>query len=108
VACDMPFASSALFEGALKLMAAEGVDVVIAKTDEGYEPLHALYRRETCLPAIESAVSADQWKVISWFPQVKVRMLLPDEIKSYDPSGLCFWNLNTPEEFVEAEKRAGG
>jgi molybdopterin-guanine dinucleotide biosynthesis protein A len=108
VACDMPFASPALFEGALKLMAAEGVDVVIAKTDEGYEPLHALYRRETCLPAIESAISADQWKVISWFPQVKVRMLLPDEIKSYDPSGLCFWNLNTPEEFVEAEKRAGG
>jgi molybdenum cofactor guanylyltransferase len=106
VACDMPFASPIFFEGALKLMVKEDADVVIAKTEEGYEPLHALYRRETCLPAIETAIGADQWKVISWFLQVKVRTLTSDEVKSFDPFGLCFWNLNTPEEFIEAEKRA--
>ena len=106
VACDMPFASTMFFEGARRLMVEDEADVVIAKSEEGYEPLHALYRRETCLPAIESAISADQWKVISWFPQVKVRTLTPDEVKSFDPSSLYFWNLNTPEEFVEAEKRA--
>ncbi len=114
VACDMPFASPMLFEGALKLMVEEAADVVIAraapraervgKSDEGYEPLHALYRREACLPAIESAIAADQWKVISWFPQVKVRVLTSDEVRSFDPSGLCFWNLNTPEEFIKAEE----
>ena len=106
VACDMPFASQIFFEGARRLMVEEEADVVIAKTDDGYEPFHALYRRETCLPAIESAIDADQWKVISWFPQVKARILATDEVKSFDPSGLCFWNLNTPEEFIEAEKRA--
>ena len=106
VACDMPFASQIFFEGARRLMVEEEADVVIAKTDEGYEPFHALYRRETCLPAIESAIDADQWKVILWFPQVKVRMLTTNEVKSFDPSGLCFWNLNTPDEFIEAENRA--
>ena len=106
VACDMPFASQMFFEGARKLTVKEEADVVIAKTNEGYEPLHALYRRETCRPAIESAIDADQWTVIAWFPQVKVRVLTPDEIKLLDPSGLCFWNLNTPEEFTEAERRA--
>lgn len=106
-ACDMPFASPDFFEGARRIMDEEESDVVIAKTDEGYEPLHALYRRTTCLPAIESAIEAEQWKVISWFRQVKVRILTSDEVKSFDPSGLCFWNLNTPEEFIEAEKRAG-
>jgi molybdopterin-guanine dinucleotide biosynthesis protein A len=105
-ACDMPFASPEFFEGARRIMEEEKADVVIAKTDEGYEPLHALYRRETCLPAIEAAIAADQWKVISWFPQVKVRVLSGEEVKSLDPSGLCFWNLNTPEEFSEAERRA--
>ena len=104
VACDMPFASRELFAGAIKLIDVENADVVIAKTDGGYEPFHALYRRETCLPAIESAIEADQWKVISWFPQVKVRVLSPAEIKSLDPSGLCFNNLNTPEEFAQAEE----
>ena len=74
-----------------------------ARSEEGYEPLHAVYRRETCLPAIEAAIDADQWKVIAWFPQVKVRVLTPDEIKRYDPSGLAFWNVNTPEEFSKAE-----
>src|SRR5574341_1262327 len=71
VACDMPFASSTLLEAASRLLVEEEADVVIPKSDEGYEPLHAVYRRETCLPAIQSAIGSDQWKVISWFPQVK-------------------------------------
>jgi molybdopterin-guanine dinucleotide biosynthesis protein A len=106
IACDMPFASPEFFEGARKIMDAEKADVVIAKTGEGYEPLHALYRRETCLPAIESAITAGQWKVIAWFPQVKVRVLTGEEVESLNPSGLCFWNLNTPKEFAEAERLA--
>lgn len=106
VACDMPFASKNFFESSSRLMVEEEADVLIAKTDEGYEPFHALYRRETCLPAIESAIDADQWKVIAWFPQVKTRILSPDEVKAFDPSGLCFWNINTPEEFQQAEQIA--
>lgn len=106
VACDMPFASPTFFENGIRLMVEEEADVVIAKSDEGYEPIHALYRRETCLPAIEAAIDTDQWKVIVWFPQVKVRTLSPDEVKALDPSGLCFWNVNTPEEFAQAEKLA--
>jgi molybdopterin-guanine dinucleotide biosynthesis protein A len=104
VACDMPFASAKLIEVGSRLLVEEEADVVIAKSEEGYEPLHAIYRRETCLPAIEAAIDADQWKVIAWFPQVKVRVLTPDEIKRYDTLGLAFWNVNTPEEFAEAER----
>ena len=108
VACDMPFVDTLLIEDARRLMVNEDADVVIAKTEEGYEPFHALYRREVCLPAIETAIDADQWKVSAWFPQVKMRILTPDEVKAFDPLGLCFWNLNTPEEFLEAEKLASG
>ena len=106
VACDMPFASARFFEEATRLLEDEEADVVIAKSEEGYEPLHAVYRRETCLPAIEAAIDADMWKVVAWFPQVKVRVLTSDEIKRYDSSGLAFWNVNTPEEFAKAEEIA--
>ncbi|HQU37235.1 MAG TPA: molybdenum cofactor guanylyltransferase [Anaerolineales bacterium] len=106
VACVMPFASANIIEAALKIMDDENADVVIAQGEEGYEPLHALYRRETCLPAIESAIHADQWRVIAWFPRVKVRVFTPEEIKSADPAGLAFWNVNTPEEFARAEELA--
>lgn len=105
-ACDMPFASRTFFESAHNLLVAEEADVVITKSEEGYEPLHALYRRETCLPAIAAAIDADLWKVIAWFPQVKVHTLSPEEMKGIDPSGLCFWNVNTPEEFTKAEELA--
>jgi molybdopterin-guanine dinucleotide biosynthesis protein A len=103
VACDMPFASAELIEGMSRLLVAKEADVVIAKSEEVYEPLHAVYRRETCLPAIESAIEADQWKVIAWFPQVKVYELTEDEINSLDPARLAFWNVNTPDEFAKAE-----
>jgi molybdopterin-guanine dinucleotide biosynthesis protein A len=106
VACDMPFASLALIETANRLLVQEVADVVIPNSGGGLEPMHAVYRRETCIPAIEAAIQADWWKLISWFPQVKVRILQPDEVKLHDPSGLAFWNLNTPEEFAEAEKTA--
>jgi molybdopterin-guanine dinucleotide biosynthesis protein A len=102
----MPFASASLIEAASKLLVQEDADVVIPDSGGGLEPMHAVYRRETCLPAIEAAIEADRWKLIAWFPQVKVRVIQPDEVKAYDPSGLAFWNLNTPEEFAEAEQRA--
>ena len=106
VACDMPFASAPLIQAATRLLVEEEADVVIAKTAEGYEPFHAVYRRATCVPAIQSAIEADKWKVIAWFPSVKVRELLPEEVKLIDPSGLAFSNVNSPEEFAEAERRA--
>jgi len=106
VACDMPFASAPLLRTAAGMMLEEDVDVVIAESGDGFEPLHAVYRRSTCLPAIESAIEAGLWKVISWFPEVKVRLLNADELKAADPAGLAFWNVNTPAEFAEAERLA--
>jgi len=106
VACDMPFASARLLEAASRILVEEEADVVIAKDEEGYEPLHAVYRREACLPAIEAAIDADQWKVIAWFPQVKVRVLSPAEVEALDPGHLAFWNVNTPDEFARAEELA--
>jgi len=106
VACDLPFVSAALLAHAADVLTKEGVDVVIPESAEGLEPLHAVYRRATCLPAVEAALDAGQWKVIAWFPQVKVRVLSRTECAPWDEGGLAFWNVNTPAEFAEAEARA--
>ncbi len=106
VACDMPFASGPLLVASAGLLQQDQADVVIAETPEGFEPMHAVYRREACVPAIEAAMDADQWRVISWFPRVKVRKLTVQERGRYDPDGLAFWNVNTPAEFEWAERRA--
>jgi molybdopterin-guanine dinucleotide biosynthesis protein A len=106
IACDMPFACGPLIVAGAGLLLQDKADVVIAESAEGFEPLHAVYRRNTCIAAIESAMQAEQWRMISWFPQVIVRKLTSTELTRYDPDGLAFWNVNTPAEFAEAERRA--
>ncbi len=106
VACDMPFANPELFQYERLLLSSSGADVVIPTTVEGLEPMHAVYRREACLPVVRSALEAGKLKMISWLPEVRVRIVQPEEIAHFDPDGLAFWNLNTPEEFRQAEERA--
>jgi molybdopterin-guanine dinucleotide biosynthesis protein A len=106
VACDMPFANPGLFEFELDILSKTGADVAIPSTPEGLEPLHAVYRRETCLAAIKSALDAGRLKLVGWLPEVNTRIVPPEETARFDPQGLAFWNLNTPEEFRLAEERA--
>lgn len=106
VACDMPFASAPLIVASAGLLLQEEADVVIAQSPEGYEPMHAVYRREVCLPAIAAAMDEGKLRVISWFPQVRVRRLSEAERARYDPDGIAFWNVNTADEFAQAEEHA--
>ncbi|MEB2334980.1 MAG: molybdenum cofactor guanylyltransferase [Anaerolineaceae bacterium] len=106
VACDMPFASVKLIEIATRLLIAEEADVVIPNTEAGYEPFHAVYRRAACLPIVEAALRAGQWKATAWLSQAQTRTLTAAEIQAADPRSLAFWNLNTPEEFAQAEEAA--
>ena len=106
VACDMPFVSLELLSFERDLLLQEGYDAAIPRTAGGTEPFHAFYRGETCLPHIQAAIQADKWRVDAWYSKANVRLLGPEETRPYDPQGLAFWNVNTPEELAEAEKMA--
>jgi molybdopterin-guanine dinucleotide biosynthesis protein A len=106
VACDMPFADSDLFAYQRDILFSENNDVVVPSSERGLEPLHAIYRRESCLPAVREALDAGEKRLISWFPRVRVRILTSEETSPFDPLGLMFLNVNTPEELVQAEKIA--
>jgi molybdopterin-guanine dinucleotide biosynthesis protein A len=106
VACDLPFASAPLIVASAGFLVQDAADVVIAESTEGFEPLHAVYRRQACIGPIEAAMEAGQWRMISWFAQVRLRKLTAADLAVYDPDGLAFWNVNTPGEFAAAERRA--
>jgi len=104
VACDMPFASPEIFTRLTELAAQ--ADAALPNPGQ-FEPLHAVYRPQTCLPAIEAALRAGEKKVISWLPQVRVATLSAAELTQLDPSGRAFLNLNTPtewEKFSQSEQ----
>lgn len=104
VACDMPFVSAKLLAFQRDILLGSAVDAVIPSSENGLEPLHAVYRRQTCLPAVESALRQGQKRLIDWHPSANVRLLSVAETKFHDPEGLAFININSPEDLLHAEK----
>jgi molybdopterin-guanine dinucleotide biosynthesis protein A len=81
----------------------ERVDAVIPRTDHGYEPLHAVYRKSNCLSAVKESLDTDDLRVISWISKVKVAFIEPQELQILDPDGITFWNMNTIGDIQRAE-----
>lgn len=106
VACDMPFVNPGLLELAQNRLLEQGVDAVMPETEHGMEPFHAVYLRKTCLQAVEAALQAGKWRLISWLPDVRVARISGEEILRYDPQQLAFFNVNTPEDLHQAEQLA--
>lgn len=101
VACDMPFLSPDLMRRLIEL--APGFDVVIPRSEDGLHPLHALYRRSTCAPAIAAAIAAGQRRMIAFHPQVRVRQVDEAELSAFDPTGFALMNVNSPADLATAE-----
>jgi molybdopterin-guanine dinucleotide biosynthesis protein A len=106
IACDLPFVNAGILSLALSALTNPSIDAAIPQTENGLEPLHAIYRRSTCLPAVKAAIEADQWRLISWHHAINVHAIGQREIRRCDPDGLAFFNLNTPDAFQEAEIKA--
>jgi molybdopterin-guanine dinucleotide biosynthesis protein A len=107
VACDMPFASRELFEYELELIIKSEADLVIPSTVFGLEPLHAIYHCETCLPHIEAALAAGDYKLSGWTGSLSPKVIPAEVTAQFDPKELIFANINTPEDFHQAEMELG-
>lgn len=103
VACDMPFINTQLLKIESDLLIRKEFDVVVPRSLTGLEPLHAVYRKETCLPSIRAALDKNALRIVSWFSTLKVYEMSPEEIRPVDPDFRSFINVNTPEEFQQAE-----
>jgi len=106
VACDMPFLNSSLLRWLVDL--ASDVDVVIPITGGQMEPMHAVYRRASCLQAIGDALARNEKRMISYLGSVRVREVSEDELRAIDPDLRSFFNVNTPEDLEWARSVAAG
>ncbi len=103
-ACDMPLIDHRLVRFMAVLTA--GYDAVVPKVGESSEPLHALYSR-ACLPAIEARLQHDQRRVVSFYPDVRVRYVDEREIAIFDRTGRTFSNANTPQDWEKLKGLLG-
>lgn len=104
VACDMLFASGRLVVAESLAMKESGADIVVPVNKHGFEPFHALYRRDTCLPAIRKTLESGSKRAQEFFNRVNVREFTQQEVLTAEPMGGCFINANTPDELHRLEE----
>ena len=82
---------------------AEGYDVVIPRVGRYVEALHAIYSR-SCLIPIGRKLEEGNLRLVSFFPEVRVRYIEEEEIARFDPEHLSFFNINEPADLERAEQ----
>jgi molybdopterin-guanine dinucleotide biosynthesis protein A len=58
------------------------------------------------LPLVKEAIANDLWRMNAWHDQANITILDPDQTTKITGTQFTFVNLNTPEEFSQAEKLA--
>ena len=102
LACDLPFVTP----GFLHFLAEEleTHQAAVPRSSDGLQPLCAAYDR-ACRGPVERALARGDLRITSFFPEVDLHILPPSRWRAFDPDGILFTNLNTPEEYRRALER---
>jgi molybdopterin-guanine dinucleotide biosynthesis protein A len=101
-ACDTPFLRKKLI-GALLEELEPKWDVIIPVTEEGNQPLCAIYSKR-CIKSIERQLMTEDTKILKFYPKVKVKEIPEAQLRRADPHLVSFFNMNTPEDCSASEK----
>jgi len=99
-ACDIPFLNRAFLEHMISQTAE--YDIIVPAPPDGLQPLHAIYAR-CCLPVIRGLLERDRLKITGFYPGHRLLTFSPEVIRSFDPEGRMFMNVNTPEDLRNLE-----
>jgi len=97
--CDAPFLNLALITHLVSQIA--DCDVVVPYWQDRLQPLHAVYRRSVA-PLLRAQLEHGELRPISLYQKVRTREVGAEELCRFDPEGLSFRNLNSPEDYRSA------
>jgi molybdopterin-guanine dinucleotide biosynthesis protein A len=107
VACDFPFATGELF---LRLASLREHFEAVAPIQRDLipQPLCALYRVEACLGRAEHLIKSGERKPIALLQSVRTRWVSFSELADLRGAPHFFDNINTPEDYAQANEETGG
>ncbi len=97
--CDAPFLNHALIAHLLSKI--PDYDVVVPFLQDRFQPLHAVYRTSVA-PLLRDQLARGELRPIFLYDKVRTRKIDKDEIRRFDPEGLSFVNMNSPEDYEAA------
>ena len=103
VACDMPF----LHPDVVRLVVSRAgeADVVIPRSGDQLETMHAVYGKR-CLAPMATRLAARQLKIVGFFDDVRVLEIPESDVARYRDPAIAFMNVNTPGELARAREIA--
>ena len=99
LACDLPLITVPILAEMIRVV--DTYDAVVPITDNGYEPLCAVYT-QSCLPVIKSRIERNQLSVHQLFTDLRIHAFT--EWREVDPTGNAFLNMNTPTDYEIAKQ----
>lgn len=103
LASDLPFVEAALIARLGTMPPA--VDAIVPRTEDGWHPLCAGYRRRVA-PGVKARLDRGALGVRDALADMTVRELTAAEMAEYDEDGLLLMNVNTPDDYQRARQRA--
>ncbi len=97
--CDAPFLSLSLIAYLVSQIA--DFEVVVPSWQERLQPLLAVYRRRV-LPLLQTQLERGELRPVFLYQKVRTREVSAEEIRRFDPEGLSFRNMNSPEDYQSA------
>ena len=107
VACDLPFVSHAVLAHLVDRALARpaDVDAVVPRRGGYLHPLCAAYNRRV-RAAVDRRVAAGALAMRGLLDELRVDVIEDEALARFDPEGVLFWNVNTPDEYERACARA--
>jgi molybdenum cofactor guanylyltransferase len=105
LSCDMPFVTADWLAAMVQFTReiSSNAKVLFPLSDHGPEPLCACYRTDA-VDELKSQFEQGVRKVTQALKQLSTEVLDASVWKRFDSAGRLFWNMNTPEDYVEAQR----
>ena len=111
VGCDMPLLQPNLLSHLTTLLGDYDAVVpsvhVADRSTPVFQTLSAVYSKR-CLPIIDGMLAGGELRVHALYDRIDARIVQPHEWRAFDPQGLSFFNINTPDDFEKANRYIGG
>jgi molybdopterin-guanine dinucleotide biosynthesis protein A len=98
---DLPLIPSTLLAHLATLCHEGDADAIVPVSRRGPEPLCAAYGPR-CLEPVRQHVANRDLKMTSFWPDLRVREIGPDELAAFGDPDELFLNVNTPDDYERA------
>ncbi|HWO42298.1 MAG TPA: NTP transferase domain-containing protein, partial [Candidatus Eisenbacteria bacterium] len=97
--CDAPFLNLELIAYLVGRVSEH--DVVVPRWQDRLQPLHAVYRKDVT-PVLKDQLDRGELRPVFLYQKVRTLEVTEGEIRRFDPEGLSFLNMNTPDDYARA------